>query len=261
MATDALVNGTYLVLGEVSGDVADKQGVASVTVPVIVPDLPTAFSVNPDDVQAAVGIFGFACLGRPFHQIEGALYQVNFKFEGVAGNASLSQSETNTQWDFDLEMENAPIQTHPSFQSLKDTYNWSTTGADGSPGFAETWSGAKGANGGLPGGQNNTQPNPLFGTTDWLKIGGIYSRSYGVTSVPSSIYQALGTLIPVPPDAQVLGITSFPGRAWFVMAPKVTRRNKSTGPARITERYRLTGQDLGAAKIIYAQGQLDQAGS
>ena len=248
-----LVAGTYLVINGITGDLADKQGVASVKIPVIFPDLATAskISLNPAAVLNAVGLnTELVCMGHPFRELEDGQFQVDFAFEGFNQPQTFAQAQDKTQYRFDLEMENAPIQSNPNFAFAQSVFGWDNDKqAFPQTAPSSTQSGYK-----VNQNQNGTTDSPAFGCTDWLRVGGILSVSYACNSVPASVYQNIGTILSGPPNgAAVFGIPGMPGRFWVKMPPEV---DKQTNAIRVTEKTRLCTGDPMLARILYAQGQL-----
>lgn len=252
MATTILINGLHLVLNGVTGDAGDRNGVASIVVPVHVPDLSTAFSINAQEVSAALGIAGLVCTGRPLSEMECGEFIVNFHFEGLNGDVAFEQAENLASYNFDGEMGDAPIQTHPNFEALTVKYGWDQENER----FPRDMPNAKaGASTGLSKAAKKPT-NPVFGTDAWFKVGAIFSRTYAVTVPSAAIYEGIGTLVSYPPGAEKLGLPRFKRRVWLKLAPQV---DTSAGSAiRVTERHRLTGQDPEAARDIYGSGQLDE---
>jgi hypothetical protein len=249
------VNGLHLVLNGITGDAADRNGVATINVPVHVPDIVTALMLDAQAVAAALGIGGLTCTGRPLQQLEFGEFQVNFQFEGLNSEVAFDQAENLASYSFTGEMGEAPIQTHPEFAALAAKYGWLKDEEK----FAAELGGNAGNSGSTPYSQSRTgkkKANPMAGVESYFKAGATYSRTYAVTSVPASVYLNQGTLIEYPPGAEKLGIPKFKGRVWLKMAPTI---DTSAGSAiRVTENYKLTGQDPTAAKDIYGRGQLEE---
>ncbi|MHA3773669.1 hypothetical protein ACXR0O_19205 [Verrucomicrobiota bacterium sgz303538] len=255
MATrpNIFVNGVHLVLNGVTGDAGDRNGVASIIVPVHVPDLPTAFTLDAREVAAALGIAGLVCTGRPLTEIECGEFIVNFHFEGLNGEVAFEQAEQLATFSFDGEMGDAPISTHPNFDALTAQYGWDEENER----FPRDAPGKTGSTTGLSKGKTSKKAtSPVFGQESWLKVGATFSRTYALTTPNASIYEGIGTLVSYPPGAEKLGLPRFKRRVWLKLAPQV---DTSAGSAvRVTERYRLTGQDPDVAKQIYGAGQLDE---
>jgi hypothetical protein len=246
------VNGTHLVCLGITGNAGDEHAVASITVPVAVPDLVTVFQLTPDDVANALGIAGLRCTGRPLTQLDHGGFEVRFEFEGFHASTPDAEEEGAT-YSFDTDMAEEPIESHPKFAKLKELYGPLVDGK-----FPETYA-AKGDSS-SPYSQTDgaTAPNPLAGVESWLKAGGVFSRSYAVRVVPSRIYNGIGTLVSYPRGAAKLNIPHFRQRKWLKLPPLVEYGSKGAGTAaRVTERYRLTGATTGSEAILYAAGQLD----
>lgn len=256
MPAEILVNGQHLVLLGISGNIGDKNAVASIIVPINVPDLGTAFSISAGDVAAALGISGLQCTDRPLSQDDDGEFTVRFQFEGFNSEVSFEQAQEQLQLSWDPDFGDEPIQTHPKFlgeKGLAATYAWNFNEEK----FAKNiGSESNEGSTGLSKGDIKTPPtNKLFGVERWLKAGGFFRRSYAVTHVPTDIYKGVGTLVDYPPDAQRINVPRFKNRRWLKYPPKVS----PTGSAyRIEESYRLSGITNGSEAIIYDAGQLDE---
>lgn len=257
---DIVINGQHLVLLGIDGDVGDRNSVASIVVPVEVPDLVTAFALasNAKAVAEAVGISGLICTGRPFSQAEDGAYVVRFQFEGFNSEVSFEQGEENCVYAWEPEESDEPIETHPNFLKpggLAEKGAWDFNEEK----FAKHADTAgKGSTALSKADLKNPPTNILFGIEAWTTAGGTFSRSYAVSRVPADLYRGIGTLIDYPPGAENIGIPRFKRRKWLKKSPSVTTGQTGSGSAiRITERYRLTGATTGAEEIIYVAGQLE----
>jgi hypothetical protein len=251
MAT-ILVNGTNIVINGVTGNAADKQGVASIKVPVVVPTLVAAIALAnaPAAVLQAMGLStGLTCMDRPFRELEDGQFQIDFAFEGFTHSQSWQQAQGMVQYRFDLEMENAPIQSNPNFDTAQSLYGWDSS----AQAFPQTAPQNTQGNG-YKVNQSSSGDSPAFGCVDWLRVGGMLSISYACDSVPAAVYQGVGTVFTSPPPgAAVLNIPTLPGKFWLKMAPDI---DKHTNAIRVTEKVRLCTGDPAFAEVIYAQGQL-----
>lgn len=261
MSENIIVNGKHLVLLGISGDVGDANAVASISVPVEVPDLVSAFSLRAEDVASAVGISGLKCTGRPFSQLEHGGYEIHFKFEGFNSQVSYEDAQEKVQVRFDPEEKQDPVETHPKFLEVggiadKWKYQWEPEK------FPKDLSGQGSSVTSLSKADNKLEnaTNPMFGVDSWMNFGGTFTRSYACTRLPSDLYENIGILIDTPPDAHRINLPRFKGRKWLKMPPTVETGERGSGSAiRISERYRLTGILRGNpsnAEILYAEAQL-----
>lgn len=263
MPSPITVNGKLVLLG-ISGNVGDRNSVASIVVPVRCETLAECFEVDPVAVASALGIGGLRCTDRPLSQHEDGGYEVRFTFEGFNSPVDWDfAQQTLASYSFEGEMNEEPIQTLPHFLGkggLADRYGYSFQDEKfprDIPGSAA----AKAASALSQTEQNLTSAsNPMFGVESWLKAGAVFTRSYAA-SVPSpSIYQGIGTLVDYPPGAGELNIPRFPGRVWLKLAPQVQSGDRGSGSAvRVTERYKLTGVTNGSEALIYNRAQLEGA--
>ena len=253
MGSQILVNGQRLVLNGITGNAGDRNAIATVIVPVEFLDLPSALQINAQDVANAIGLPNLICTSRPFEQLEYGGFEVKFQFEGFNYKVSADDAQNNCSYSFEPDEKAEPIQTHPNFVNLSLDYAWDSNKEE----FPAQYTPPQNGQTALSKAQQSTTDNPLSGTVDWEKIGGIFTRTYAVTNVPADLYNNAGTIIDYPPDAEKLNIPRFKTRQWFKMAPMVQNGEKGSGSAfKITERYRLTGATNGAEAVIYAKGQL-----
>ncbi len=255
MPGNIIINGQHLVLHGITGNVGDKNAVASLTVPVEVPDLIAAFSLPAEAVAAALGISALVCTDRPLSQLEHGGYEIRFQFEGFNSEVSFEQGEELCSYSFDTDMGEEPIKTHPNFQKLEAEYGPLKDGE-----FPKTYT-PKSGGGSTALAKNDgkgEKANPLAGVESWLKAGGVFSRSYAVSRVPREIFQNIGTLVDYPPGAEKLNIPRFKKRKWLKLPPQVESGDKGSGSAaRVTEKYRLTGVTNGSEAILYDREQLE----
>lgn len=249
MAKNIFIDGKYLVLQGISGNVADAQGVASLSVGVNVPDLETAFSLDPAKVAKAVGIQGLLCTSRPISQDQDGEYTIQFQFEG----AKDEPPESSIEWSIDADLSDEPIQTHPSFDWMKTFYGWDENKGD----FAELLPTASGGAKAVSKAQDTApKKNPFHGVTSWLSPGVVLSISYATKSVQRSVMENIGTLVSAPPGNYQIRIPKFKNRLWLKMAPHI---NSNGTAVRVTEKYRLTGPTSGAEWVLYDVSKLELA--
>lgn len=251
-----LINGKHLVLNGVTGNVGDKNAVAKIMVPIAVPDLATAFSIDPKVVAEALAIHRLTCTDRPITQMEYGGYELRLQYEGFNEEVSMQQGEEMCSYSFDPDSAEEPIQSIPGFRELQKKYEWQGNDEEGA--FPKELSGSGGATGMSKGGQGAKKANPLFKVENWLKEGGVFTRSYAVSTVSNSIYNNIGTIVDYPPGAATINIPRFKTRKWLKLCPQVQTGSRGSGSAvRIVERYRLTGVTNGSEAIIYARSQFE----
>jgi len=255
-----LVAGTHLVINGINGDLADKQGVASIRIPVVFPDLATAIGIanTPGLVLQALGLnTGLTCMGRPFREIESGQIQVDFSFEGLTQSQSWQEAQSLVEYRFDIEEQTTPIEANPYIAKLKQIYGWNGSAGDPPNAFPEQSPPVQQGGKALPGPTDaTTGVSPAYGTTDWWRIGGTLSMSYACDSVPAAVYQGLNTIFTAPPPgAQILGIPPLKNCFWIKITPEVTSPPKGNH-FRVTEKCKLCPGDPSVALIIYGQGQL-----
>lgn len=249
MSDNILVGGVHLVLGGINGNVGDKQGVATIIVPVNVPNLVTAFQITADAVAEAMGISGLVCTDRPLSQDVDGEFTINFKFEGFNQQVTYEQAQSLVQVSFKPDKQDAPIQTHPKFNSvINPTYGPLVDGK-----FPPTYTPKNNGNTGFNNSGGKAVDNPFFGVEAWLKYGGTFSRTVACTHLPTDLWANVGILVDYPPDAELIGLPRFKKRKWQKESPEIDQNGSAF---RITDNYRLTGQTNGAETIIYGASQL-----
>lgn len=251
MSSQILVNGQYLVLPGITGSAGDKQGVAKVYVHVNVPDLVTAFTLSPLDVAEALGLQNIICTDRPISQDADGEFTITFQFEGFNQQFTFDQAKDQNlvQLSWKPDEVQDPLETWPHYKELVAEFGPRVDGK-----FPETYTPKSGT--GLPGFSKKSGknlPNPFLGVDSWIKYGGVFSRSYACTDLPSGLWDKVGILIDYPPDAQLLNIPRFTNRKWLVKSPELDQNGNAH---RVTENYRLTGVTNGSEAILYAEAQL-----
>jgi hypothetical protein len=162
-----------------------------------------------------------------------------YTFEGIASR------HDKKFYEFELEftMEQRPIETHPNFQKLEDTFGpydslnrlWprivTEKSAATAPGLSKPKSGGP-------------VTNPMYGQTSFISPGCVYRRSYTTVDLESKVMEDIGTIV-VPPaiDSAFAQFNSFitknsPQRNWLKMNPKIRQRG---GCISVIEEYLLSG--------------------
>ncbi|HEV7405154.1 MAG TPA: hypothetical protein VGO11_19580 [Chthoniobacteraceae bacterium] len=256
MPFDITVSGIHLVIGEIKGNAGDEHGIASLSVPVDVPDLRTAFSLSPAAVAEAIGLGSFVLSkSRPFEQ-SGPRFIVTFNFEGLPGQdfPGIEDRPDQVTYEFDGEMGESPWGENPNFQALKDKYGWDKENKEFQEFLPDTDSSADSQGLSQADGiiTDLGNPSPLYQSEGWEKAGATFTKTYAVATVPSSVYDGIGTIVPYPPGAENIGVPYFPGRNWLKLAPQISLRGKAI---LVTERHRLSGPG-GYVDLAYSTAQL-----
>lgn len=209
-------------------------------------------------------------------ELADAMCIVAYRYEG--GDAPEEEAVT---YELDTSMAEKPIQTHPSFASLKTKYLWD----DAERQFAEFLpSGGGGPRPGDPGsgdvnifsnesgvtgpidrstalsrgsGGSKTKTSPLFGVETWFGVSAVFRKSYAVPAgrVPASLLRGIGTIVAAPQGVGAFRLPSgSSNRNWLKMAPKLQKRGNLV---QIAEETALSNPG-GWKSAIYSFGQLQE---
>lgn len=206
--------------------------------------------------------WGIPCVGSSASVPKNGTIIVTYSFEGVSSSSTSGGNGGGTPGDDSelivVSLEGAdneePIETHPNFEKIAKIYLY-----DESEGkFARYLIGDDAA---LPGPKKGgifgvgdalaslTVKNPLYGVEAFLTPGVVFRRSYSVTSVPSDVYQGIGSIIERPPSIERVNYSREGKRNWLKLAPRVSSRGNAYT---VEEAYLLSGK-AGWNKDIYAK--------
>lgn len=197
----------------------------------------TTLDAEVPNIPAVPG--GIWLIGTQTRRYGGAM-KTTWTFEGINGDGK-SVTFKNRQNSFDYEFEpgfsQVPIQLHPDFYDLLETYGgliddenviWPSTMPDS----------GGGGGGGLSGGKDKkSEPNPMFGKSDFFRTEGSYRFRYVDRDVPAIASSKVGKAhssgeLPGRPP-------SYADRDWLKLAPQIVRRGPTVHL--ITEVYWLSG--------------------
>lgn len=178
------------------------------------------------------------CVGVERRYDEAASMAIyTYTFEGIATDHSIKYVE----YELEFTMEQAPIETHPSFQKLNDIFGpYDSLNRLWPPIITEESAavGLKQQGGGGP------VTNPMYGVTSYLVPGCIFRQTFTDTDVDTNFLDNVGT-INVPKDLgkafpNFVGLLSKTAgtRNWMKMAPKVRQHGSCL---QITEEWMLSG--------------------
>ncbi len=234
MTSRILIDGKYLVADPgPTGEVADKNGLQTVEVPVNFPTFQEAFAMDAGRVASQVGVpSGLMLIGSPFERSQSLEVLVKYKFQGVPVSWTPENGKDRATYSLTGTEGESPMELHPRFGRLKAIFGWHaddiTLGAN-SPGRFDYF---------LP---NTTTPSKAYGTQGWITTGAEFQMTYVTRGVPASIFNNVGKVFNYLPEfLKAFGWGAFfDGRNWLVLAPKVEKNLGSA--ARVTERFRLSG--------------------
>lgn len=167
--------------------------------------------------------------------------------EGGGGNSGIEPREDMTNYEFDIMLEENPIETYPKVEELIARFNGKRA-EDGSGrvtfpfpfiGKGEQKGGAFGSGSLTPTGTKN----PMYGLTSYLTLGSIFRQSYVTKKVSSAIFNNVGTVKKSLP----YGLPTPEGFSWVVLPPRISRRGSCMS---VDEEMRMIRDDSGI-KIIY----------
>lgn len=179
-----------------------------------------------------------------------------YSYEGVTEEHTFGDDQVT--YELDTTMSEEPIETHPSFGELKEKYGWSSARRE----FAEfPPEGAASGGSALPGtgGQGQSRAtgkrSELYGVDSYLVVGAVFRRTYARRTVPTGIFQGIGTVMTVVPGlVEVNFRAAARGRTWLKMIPRVRKRGNAV---EISEAAMMSGPK-GWVRDVYGAGQLDR---
>lgn len=234
------MTGSPLHLLGIGGSV-DRNGIASVDVPMWVPTLSNALSIVPNLN------LGIPLVSRNFKQSEEGGYEVTLHFEGIEAEETPDDKAT---FEFDVSMSEEPIESHPSFTTIAEKYGWD----DVERAFPKTAPEGATGSGSALGKKSKSKKNPLYGTESYLAVGAIFRKTHAARVIPSGVLRGIGSIVERPPGIGAFNIPSTGGaRNWLKLAPKIRRKGNSV---EVTEEWMLSGP-AGWNKDVYSAGQLD----
>lgn len=167
---------------------------------------------------------------------ENSMAIYTYTFEGIA-------TDHGTKWiEFELEftMNQEPIETHPSFESLNELFGHYDAINRIWPQYITQQAAAVGLQSVREG---SVIKNPMYGVSSYLSPGLIYRISFTDTDVDQDFMEGVGTIVIPPkfgeafPDLQSWIINSTV-RNWLKLAPKIRQHGSCIA---ITEEYMLSG--------------------
>jgi hypothetical protein len=139
-------------------------------------------------------------------------------------------------------MNQEPIETHPSFENLNDSYGPYDPINRVWPRFISRAGKAAGLSGGIS--TTAAATNPMYGVSSYMSPGCVYRVTYTDLSTDQNAFTDIGVYTKSPPDLpesfatvnKLLG--SLGSRDWLKMAPKLRRHGNAVT---VIEEYMLSG--------------------
>lgn len=158
-----------------------------------------------------------------------------YLFEGL-----VNSSQRFIDFELEFTMNQEPIETHPSFQTLNELFG----PYDALNRLWPRYISNETASTGLGGGQTSqgAATNPLYGVTSYLSPGAIYRLSFCDTDVDSDFMDDVGAIVKPPKLGEAFPeFNSFlqgTKRNWLKLAPKIRQHGAAIS---IIEEYMLSG--------------------
>lgn len=157
--------------------------------------------------------FGLEEVSRDWDDVEGmAGFIVSITFEGFEDG----RDDGKVAIDFDPSFGEEPIESHPAFLRLKDTYG-GTVDDKGKVKWDEE---LKNVNDPLAGRQNEDTKNPMFGISTYLALKTVFRKTYTVRELPDNLLEEYGELT----DELSEDFPTPSGRNWLLLPPKISKR-------------------------------------
>lgn len=180
---------------------------------------------------------GPSCVGvERRYDTENSMAIYTYTFEGIA----IEHNTKYTEFELEFTMNQEPIETHPSFESLNEIFGHYDAINRLWPQYITQQSAAVGLQSAQQGGP---VLNPMYGVSSYLSPGLIYRISYTQTDIDPRYLFDIGSIVVPPMFGQAFPemqswITQNTVRNWLKLAPKVRQRGSCIS---ITEEYMLSG--------------------
>lgn len=184
-------------------------------------------------------------------QQEDGTFIITATYEGVlasvdgGGNGGINTDrDPNAVYEWSPSFEQTSITKHPDIEYLLERYNGTVDEASDSVIWPKELTYDAGD------GQSETRRNPMFGVTNYLSPGGIWSETKVQSSLPQDVFSSIGTVLQTDPPG---GISAPYNRFWLVMPPEISEQGDQW---KVTRRWMLSGkandEDIEAARDIYS---------
>jgi hypothetical protein len=170
---------------------------------------------------------------------------------GGGGGGGRPDAAGDTVYEWSPTFEQTDIAKHPRISDLLKKYSGEQDASGNIVFPAKLSSSDKGT--GLrssASSQETTAVNPMFGVTDFLSLGGIWSETELARSLPNDVFSSIGEVVFGVPG----GMPTPKSRFWLTMPPVVVEHGDQW---KVTRRWMLSGvasdRDVEAAIEIYRQ--------
>ena len=206
----------------------DKQGGVTLTKSWVVDTLEETQTVGDEFVM------GMPEEDRSSVRLENGRHEVTINYKGAADDTKPEQEK----WSGKLSFREDPIQAHPNWAELRDTYGWVDEGG-GKGHFPEDMPAGRGTATGLSGGKPAAgKKNPMFGAKTFPVLIGEVTHGYVRKALPGDLLDRVGRVLESLPSSS--GIATPAGYAWLTQTPEFDQEGNSW---RIVDHYKLLPED------------------
>jgi hypothetical protein len=223
---------------------ADKTGAATATVSYLAKEGGSIFGDLPGSFR------GLTRTKVESKQQEDGSYIATGTYEGqdnvaTEGGGAQYGNREGKIYEWSPTFEQTDIAKHPRIADLLEKYDgevdesgnviWpKNTGGESGEGLGE---------------QSEESVNPMYGVTEFLSLGGVWSETSLEGEIPSDVFSSIGTITSEVPG----GISAPENRFWLTMPPIVVEHGNYW---KVTRRWMLSGiasaRDVEAAQDIYS---------
>lgn len=222
-----------------TGDRDNRTGLASVVQSYVVDTLAEAMQCGRDDVP-----LGLVEVRRPFSSYKNhpTKLLVNVQYEGTMDD---EPGEDAGHYEFDVVLEENPIEAHPKIDELRKRFNGTVDPNTKRVHFdIEAPSNNQSGGSALSKTAAKSAKNPLYGLTSFLTLGSIFRRTIVLKTVPSDLLDRVGTIRQSLPK----GFPTPEGRVWLVMPPRMVTRGNGY---ELAEEWKLIRDEPGI-RVVYS---------
>lgn len=166
-----------------------------------------------------------------------------FYNEDGSASSEGQDDETSAVYEWSPSFEQTSITKHPDIEWLLEKYNGTVDEASDSVIWPKSLKSDDGTE------EGSYKRNSMFGVTNFLSPGGVWSETRVKSNIPSDLFSKIGTVLEEDPPG---GINAPSDRFWLTMPPEISQVGASW---KVTRRWMLSGRvkdgDIEAAKDIY----------
>jgi hypothetical protein len=168
-----------------------------------------------------------------------------------SGGGATYGDRPGATYEWSPTFEQTDIAKHPKIDALLKKYEGEQDAA-GNIIWPETLSANSGKTG-LSGSQGDAGTvNPMYGVTEFLSLGGVWSETALEQNIPPNLFSSIGEITEAPPG----DINTPPNRFWLELPPMVSQHGDKW---KVVRRWMLSGissaRDVEAARDIYSSSR------